>query len=306
MLGLNDGVLMVPCPSGGSSGIGLATVKLLLEVGANIVVGDRDAVPITHDALTFVETEVGSWSALQNLFNKAVELHGRVDHVFANAGISGNRAKYFDDVFDETTGELLEPNSVTLDINLKAVINTTYLGMHHMRHQSPPGGSIVCTASASSFQRFRNVDYAVSKHGVLGFMRGVVASLLVRDLSIRVNCISPSWTRTGMVTAELLEGSGALDLSQDPESVAKSVAILMADQKRQGQVIYSKLGQYMEIEESRLLPLADEIVGQMNEDVVLGKIEQYLAKVAAEKAAKKAAEEASENMVKPSVAEQAG
>lgn len=229
--------------------------------------GDLQPVPVTHDGLTFVETNVLSWSALLALFNKAIELHGHVDHVFANAGMGGYKADYLVSDLDAETGELREPSSLTLDVNLKAVINTAYLGMHHMRQRGTPG-SVVLTASASSIQRFRNADYAIAKHGVIGFMRGVVPNIQAQNLPVRVNCIAPSFTRTGMVSDEGFKGIGREDLLQEPDAVARSTAVLMVDESRQGQVMYSLQGRLWEIEESRLLPTAAKIVGVDNEDLV--------------------------------------
>jgi NAD(P)-dependent dehydrogenase (short-subunit alcohol dehydrogenase family) len=96
------------------------------------------------------------WSDLLSLFKKAKETFGRVDHVFANAGIS-HRANYLATELDEN-GDLKEPTHQTLDVNLKGVINTTTLAIYHIR-QNPEGGSIVMTASVASLQRFRAVDY---------------------------------------------------------------------------------------------------------------------------------------------------
>lgn len=238
-----------------------------------MVVGDQHPVPMTHDALTFQQTNVGSWSDLQALFDKAIQLHGRVDHVFANAGISGPGTTYLDDFFDQETGKLLEPTTITLDINLKAVINTAYLGMYHMRHQQSgtQGGSIVCTSSATCFQRFHYADYGISKHGVLGFMRGVVPTIQRRGLPLRVNCIAPSWTSSGMVSEEIFAAKGHSDVLQPAEAAARSALLLMADESRQGQMIYSARSEFYEIEESILLSVAAEIVGRgpMLDDVIV-------------------------------------
>lgn len=248
-----------------------------MELGANVVVGDQQPTPISHNNLTYLESNVLSWPSLLALFNKAVEVYGQVDHVFANAGIGGYRADYFTSSFDEATGELLEPSNLTYDVNLRAVINTTYLGMHHMRQQlqqqqqqgtSAGGGSVVLTASASSFQRFRNIDYATAKHGVVGFMRGLVPEIQAQNLPIRVNCIAPTFTHTGLVSRDDMKAIGLEHLLQEPITVAESTAILMADASRQGQVVYSAGGRLYEIEESRLLPLIAEITGEYSEDPV--------------------------------------
>lgn len=244
-----------------------------MQLGASVVGGDRNPIPIEHTKLSFSQIEVTSWTDLSALFKHAKEVHGRIDHVFSNAGITG-RANYLREEFDDA-GELKEPSNLTFDVDLKAMVNTSYLGLHYMRHQEPPGGSIVCTASAAAFQRFRVTDYTAAKHGVLGWMRGIVPNIQTQSLPIRVNAISPSWTKTGMVPADMLtvlEGKW-----QDPEAVAKSVAILMADEARQGQVIYSWVGRFMELEESTFLPTIEPIVRMQEEDVMIGKLHKIRA-----------------------------
>lgn len=292
LVGLAGKVVVV---TGGSSGIGLEAVRLLLELEAFVVVGDLQPVPMTHDALAFQETNVGSWTDLQALFNKAINIHGRIDHVFANAGVAGVGVRYLEDVYDEETGALLEPSTAAIDINLKAVLNTAYLGMHHMRHQpEPKDGSIVCTSSITCIQRFRIADYAISKHGVLGFMRGVVPNIESQGLPIRVNCIAPSWTSTGMVDGNVFTEAVQSELLQPAEVPARSALLLMADESRQGQMIYSAAGKFTEIEESRLLPLANDILGRaMTDDKIVEDVTNY--HVAAKgKAAEVEAEEAAE------------
>lgn len=254
--------------TGGSSGIGLATTKLLLSLGCFVVAGDLAPSPITDAALTSLITNVTSWPDLLTLFKTAVAKHGRVDHVLANAGMGG-KANYFTAEMD-AQGELMEPSTLAYDIMLRGVINTSYLGLHHMRTQSPAGGSIVLTASASSFQRFGITDYVTAKHGVLGFMRGIVPNLL-RDpaLAIRMNAIAPSWTETGIIPDHLRETIGSN--MQSPDVVARNVALLFADGARQGQLIYSVKGRYYEIEENVLLPAATTIVGGVSDAEVVNK-----------------------------------
>ncbi|KAK3716878.1 hypothetical protein LTR37_006228 [Vermiconidia calcicola] len=269
---LSDKVVVI---TGCSSGIGLATVELLLKLGASVVGGDLQESPTQHERLNFLRTDTTSWHDLLALFKLAKEKHSRIDHVFSNAGISG-RANYLSESFD-ANGELEEPSQLTFDIDLRGMINTSYLGLYYMRHQEPAGGSIVCTASASSFQRFRVCDYTTAKHGVLGWMRGIVPNLQTAKLPIRVNAISPSWTITGLVPEGVVDQFDDVQW-QGPDAVARSVAILMADQARQGQLIFSVGGRFMEIEESKLLPVAASIVGENNEDKVIEKM-QTISKI---------------------------
>lgn len=77
LAGLEGKVAIV---TGGSSGIGLATVTLLLSLGATVVNADI-APPAADNKATFVKTNVANWAELNALFREAKKLHGRVDHV---------------------------------------------------------------------------------------------------------------------------------------------------------------------------------------------------------------------------------
>jgi NAD(P)-dependent dehydrogenase (short-subunit alcohol dehydrogenase family) len=176
-----------------------------------------------------------------SLFKDTRAKYGRIDVVFANAGVT--RLDSYVDAKLDAEGEVLEPSHRTIEINLKACINTVVLAVHYMKGQEN-GGSIIVTASASSYQRFIASDYAIAKHGVLGLMRSLVDQL--PPLKMRINAIAPSWTDTGMVPTEELRKVGVK--VQSPQVVARSVAVLAVDEKRHGETIYSNDGLYKEIE----------------------------------------------------------
>jgi NAD(P)-dependent dehydrogenase (short-subunit alcohol dehydrogenase family) len=147
---------------GGSSGIGLSTVDLLLSLGASVVSGDVQPPPEEHKgSFTFVKTDVSVWGDLIALFKKAKETYDRIDHVFANAGI-GPRTDYLSTEVDEN-GDLKEPSHHLLDISLKGVINTSTLAINYLRQQ-PEGGSILISGSTTGLQRVRAVDYCKLAH----------------------------------------------------------------------------------------------------------------------------------------------
>ena len=182
-----------------------------------------------------------SWSSLAELFKATHAEYGRIDIVFANAGIGPSDS--YVDLKQSPDGEVQEPSHRTLDINLKACTNTVVLGVHYMKSQ-PSGGSIVVTASASSYQRFIASDYAIAKHGVLGLMRSLVDQLPPHR--IRINAIAPSWTDTRLVPEEALAKAGIK--VQSPSVVARSVGILAVDEGRHGECVYSCEGIYRELE----------------------------------------------------------
>lgn len=128
-------------------------------------------------------------------------------------------------------------------------------------------GSIVLISSASAFLRFRNTDYLAAKNGIFGFMRGLVPVLADHPGDIRINCVMPSWTRTGMLPEKTFEDLGYGHLLQDSEAVARSAVLLMADNKRHGQNIYSRQGKFWEVE-NLYMKLGRDIVGEDDEDTV--------------------------------------
>lgn len=108
-------------------------------------------------------------------------------------------------------------------------------------------------------------------------MRGIIPNIQEGNLPIRVNAISPSWTLTGLVPTDVIDKLEAE--WQSPEQVARSVAILMADEKRQGQLIYSWAGRYMELEEGILLPAVRPIVGLQDEDLAIAKLHRLASNI---------------------------
>jgi len=86
-------------------------------------------------------------------------------------------------------------------------------------------------------------------------MRGIVPLLKDSDVPLRINAIAPGWTLTGMVPKEAIEAAGGR--TQTPDVAARSVAVLMADTARQGELIYSEQGKFIELESALLKVIAD-------------------------------------------------
>lgn len=246
--------------------------------------------------MPFLQTDVTSWASQVALFKAAHAHYGRIDHVFANAGIKPTETFLEDEVEVDERGEevLREPGLGTVGVNLRGVVFTVRLGVFYLKKNMSGGngdggegkgrgrgGSIVITASASSFLRFPTGDYstssflslsslpsflyrvlalsfkvgcithtyntqALSKHAVLGLMRALHPQLHPH-LPIRINAIAPSWTDTGIVPRELLAALGEGNF-QSADVVARSVTLLMADEARHGELIYSDRGNYIELE----------------------------------------------------------
>lgn len=132
----------------------------MLSIGAKVVSADITApVESKPESFLFVKTDVSNWADLTNLFKKANEQFGRIDSVFANAGV-GPRADYLT-LQEDADGNIQEPTQVVYDIMLKGVINTASLAVHYMKKQ-PEGGSIVLMGSSTGLQPLRAPDYCKS------------------------------------------------------------------------------------------------------------------------------------------------
>jgi NAD(P)-dependent dehydrogenase (short-subunit alcohol dehydrogenase family) len=233
------------------------------------------------DNLKFLKVNVTEWESLRNMFVQANEWYGRIDHVFANAGVAPTTD--FLDVTLNEADQLEPPNLRTININLLGPIYTLRLASAYMTtlaKERPIGkGSIVLTASASSFQNFSSGDYTITKHGVLGMIRGLCNLLGSKD--IRLNAVAPSWTATALVPPEYIAAMGGT--VQTPEVVARSVALLFSEDHRHGDVIYSWEGHYREINnaEGGLLSTAARLLGNAdNEESVMQKLRELKAKPA--------------------------
>ena len=180
---------------GASSGIGLATSKLFISKGATVVGADLQEPPEGVE-FSFIRTDVTSWEALETLFSKVYEEYGRIDIVYANAGV-GPRVDYLT-LEKDKEGRLIEPSKRVLDINLIAVTNQVALAVHYMKNKE--GGNIVFTASCTGYQRFVAPDYVVAKHGVIGLLRTMYPQL--DSNKIRINAVAPSFTRTVSIWLE--------------------------------------------------------------------------------------------------------
>ena len=224
--------------SGGASGIGLATAKLLASNGASVVIADlqtaagADAVAeieAAHGKAHFVETDVLKKEDLQRVLDEAVKRFGRVDIAYNNAGVGEG-------------GDFLEPGNETwercFNIDLTAVIQAVQLEVQLMRSQGG-GGVIINTASMGGLLPMPTSPiYATAKAGVIHLSRSL--GYLAAE-GIRVNAICPTFTNTPLVQAA---GEAAMEAMKQevggilqPEDVAAGVLELIADDSRAGSVM---------------------------------------------------------------------
>jgi NAD(P)-dependent dehydrogenase (short-subunit alcohol dehydrogenase family) len=169
--------------TGGSTGIGLATAKRFVNEGAYIfITGRRDAelmaaVKEIGNNVTGIQGDVSKLADLDRLFAQVNKEKGRLDIVFANAGV----AKYA--ALGTVTEDLYHS---IFDINVKGVLFTVQKGLSLL----PDGASIILNSSiVGSKGLSMNSVYSASKAALRSFARTWTTDL--KDRHIRVNAISP-------------------------------------------------------------------------------------------------------------------
>ncbi|HEY5822023.1 MAG TPA: SDR family oxidoreductase [Propionibacteriaceae bacterium] len=157
--------------TGAGSGIGAAAALALARADWTVVVAGRRPEPLAalaaeHPELTLdpCPADVTDEEAVRDLFDTAVERHGRVDLLFNNAGMGGPPH-----VFDEIP--LAEWQAV-VQVNLTGVFLCTREAFRVMRHQDPRGGRIINNGSISAHTpRPLSPAYTATKHAVTGLTK---------------------------------------------------------------------------------------------------------------------------------------
>ncbi len=195
-MGALDGKSVVV--TGASSGIGEAIARRFVAEGALVVAGCRSE-PSMAD-VAWVPTDVADPTAVDALVAAAVDLHGGLDVLVANAGVQVEKtvADTTDDEFD-----------LVMDVNVRGVFHCCRAAVRHMRDHG--GGSIVAIGSVAG-------DTADHGMAVYNSSKGAVHSL-VRAVAVdhgpdgvRCNAIRPGWIATEM--AEVV-----FNRADDPEAM---------------------------------------------------------------------------------------
>jgi NAD(P)-dependent dehydrogenase (short-subunit alcohol dehydrogenase family) len=143
-------------------------LRRVIQHGGKVFASDLNPLPEPEaSSVPFLKTDVTSWKEQVELFKAAEKEYGKIDHVFANAGIGPTVSLLEDDV--DENGDLLPPKLNTLNINLTGCLYTVKLAIYHLK-KNPNGGSIVMTASVSSFTRFPPPDYSTEFSGPFSSM----------------------------------------------------------------------------------------------------------------------------------------
>ena len=222
--------------TGGNSGIGLATARLFIAEGAQVAITGRDQKTL-DEAVAELGPNARGYRAdvtiaedRKRLFAALAKDFGKLDIVFANAGISGRT-----------------PTGSTDEAIFENVIHTNLSAAFFTVNSAAPllndNGSIIFNGSVHNYLGQPGVAaYAATKGGVVSMARAIAADLAPRN--IRVNVVAPGATKTPIwkrgprasistdESAKLATFvSSAIPLGRwgEPEDVAKATLFLASD-----------------------------------------------------------------------------
>jgi len=220
--------------TGGNSGIGLATAQLFVTEGAYVFITGRrqselDAAvkQIGKNNVTGVQGDVSNLADLDRLYDAVKQQKGRIDVLFANAGI----------IELSPIGSITESHyDKIFNVNVKGLLFTVQKALTLFQD----GGSIVLTGSIAGSKGYEGSSvYSGTKAAIRSFARTWTVELKHRK--IRVNAISPGPIDTPMTSSMVkseelgeqlktnLVNAVPLGRMGNPDEVAKAILFLVSD-----------------------------------------------------------------------------
>ncbi|MEI2580218.1 SDR family oxidoreductase [Scytonema sp. PRP1] len=218
--------------TGASSGIGRATAIAFARAGAKVVAASRRLIEgeetvrriqeVGGEAI-FVKTDVSNAAEVEALVNKTVNIYGRLDCAFNNAGIPSSGS--LTDVSEDDWNRVI-------DVNLKGTWLCLKYEIPAMLEQG--SGAIVNVASVGGIVGFAGyASYCASKGGVIALSRA--AAIEYAKSGIRINIVSPGAINTDMLAIHPVDvlnqimAKHPIGRSGKPEEVAEAVVWLCSD-----------------------------------------------------------------------------
>jgi 3-oxoacyl-[acyl-carrier protein] reductase len=183
--------------TGGSRGIGAATVRMFVAAGANVVFNYQHAEDAAKktvsecgaDRCFAVQASLDGLDGAAELVEATVSRFGSLDILVGNHGIWDAR-----DIPTEAMD--YDHWSRTIGINLDSVFALVKHTVAQMKSQATAGSIVLVSSTAGQRGEAFHLDYAATKGAVISMVKGLSTELAPHN--IRVNCVAPGWVRTEM------------------------------------------------------------------------------------------------------------
>jgi len=223
--------------TGGSRGIGAASVAAFAEARARIVfnyrTAEREAKAVVHHSRAYpgpviaVPAELSKMADAKKLIDVAIRRFGRLDILVANAGIWNTAPAPIEKLTEKEWDEMMA-------VNLKGVFSVIHYAVPHMV-SNRAGSIIVVSSTAGQRGEAFHTHYGASKGGVISLVKGLSTELAPHN--IRVNCVAPGWVDTDMCAPlklrrrELGEAVSSIPMRRfaRPEEIAQPILFLASE-----------------------------------------------------------------------------
>ncbi len=222
--------------TGGSRGIGAATVRLFVRAGAKVVFNYVHAANEAESIVAecgpsvchAVQADLTGTATAEALVRAMVERFGGLDVLVGNHGIWPPNDVPIDQMSDE---QWLK----TIAVNLDSIFAVVKHSVAQMKRQQRGGHIVLVGSTAGQRGEAGHADYAASKGALISMVKGLSTELA--PFGIYVNCVAPGWVKTGM-SADTLEDSerstkifGAIPLGKvgTPEEIAGPILFLCTE-----------------------------------------------------------------------------
>jgi 3-oxoacyl-[acyl-carrier protein] reductase len=223
--------------TGGSRGIGAATVKLFAQAGADVVFSynkNKEAAAQIEQEARKHGTRIESYKAnlaktaeAKALIEFARERLGHIDILVANAGVWNEKDAPIEELSERDWDEMMR-------VNVKSVYAVIHYAVPQMIAQH--GGRIIAISSTAG-QRGESLHthYGASKGAIISFVKGLATELARHN--ILVNCVAPGWVDTDMSASVLRDKKAAksalatipLGRAGRPEEIAGPILFAASD-----------------------------------------------------------------------------
>jgi 3-oxoacyl-[acyl-carrier protein] reductase len=194
--------------TGGSRGIGAATVKLFAQAGADVVFNyhrNREAAAqVEQEArkhgtrIESLKADLGKMADAKKLVQYTRERLGRLDILVANAGIWNEEDAPIEKMSEREWDEMMRAN-------LKSVYSVIHYAAPHMIAQRS-GRIVAISSTAGQRGESFHTHYGASKGAIISFVKGLATELARHN--ILVNCVAPGWVDTDMSASVLRSKAG--------------------------------------------------------------------------------------------------
>ncbi len=198
-LSLDSKVALV---TGGSRGIGAASVRMFVAAGAKVIFNYQAAKAQADDLVRecgaencrAVRSDLSTTTAAEQLVASAISAFGRLDILVANHGIWPPEDLPVDRLSDAQWQR-------TIAVNLDSVFGLIKHAVGQMKKQGGGGHIVLVSSTAGQRGEAFHCDYAASKGAVISMVKGLSTELAPDH--IYVNCVAPGWVATDMSAAAL-------------------------------------------------------------------------------------------------------